>query len=147
MIRRLAGVRWRAYRYLVTDPTASPPTAPLASFRLSGIVVPVRLGWTAGERAEPQPVGVDLEIRFVEPPPACRTDDLADTVDYGALPRLVADVAAAGEVRLIERLCRAIYDAVRAQLPRHAGLDVSVTKRPPLPGVEGGAVFRLRDWR
>ena len=124
------------------------PEAPRdASLRLSRLVVPVRLGWTDAERAEPQPVAVDLEIRFAAPPAACRSDELAGTVDYGVLARCVAEVAAASEVRLVEFLGQALYDALCVRLPAGASLAVTVTKRPPLAGVEGSASFRLGDWR
>lgn len=117
-----------------------------ASLAVTGIVIPVRLGASLAERRTPQPVTVRVDIRFRHPPPACETDRLADTADYGALVTRLVEVLAHAEFRLLEHLVARAVAVLRPALPAEAQLAVSATKQPPLAAVTGGATFRLGDW-
>lgn len=100
--------------------------------QLRGLRVLGRHGVLDEEKARDQPFEIDLDV---EAPltAAGRSDDLADTVDYG---RLVADVAAvvAGErFHLLERLAERIAEVVLGD-DRVTGVTVAVRKlRPPVP--------------
>jgi len=62
------------------------------------------------------------------------SDDLGDTVDYGALCALVEGVVAAGHVVLLEHLAARISTAVLAADGRIQSVTVSLRKlRPPVP--------------
>ena len=62
------------------------------------------------------------------------SDDLADTVDYGAVCATVAGGVGAGHVALLERLAARVADAVLAADERIAAVDLTVRKlRPPVP--------------
>lgn len=118
-------------------------TAVLALNRLRRLV---RLGCTPEERAAPQEVLFDLEIRFCALPRASETDALEDAICYAGLASALSEVCARGEFRLIERLGLEAFRAVRERTPRVAGLTLTVTKvRPPVPGLEGGASFRVQE--
>lgn len=128
------------------DPAPDPTPPRHASLRITGIAVPVRLGWSTAERATPQQVIVDLALRFQSRPGACRSDRLDDTVDYGLLVQRIVDTAAAAEYRLLEHLAAALIGALQPTLPPGIALAVTVTKRPPIPSIQGGASFRIGDW-
>ena len=49
---------------------------------IRGVSLPIRLGCSADERLNPQPVEIDLTIRFETPPRGMVTDRLEDTVSY-----------------------------------------------------------------
>src|SRR6185503_15846979 len=78
---------------------------------LGGMQFVGRHGVTDEERAEAQPFEVDLLVRLDLSTPA-RTDDLADTVDYGALFKLTREVVEGPSFHLLEALAAAIADAV-----------------------------------
>ena len=81
-------------------------------------------------RVQPFEVDVDVEADLAA---AGRSDDLADTVDYGALAALVVRVVEEEHCVLLERLAERIADAVRAD-PRVHSVTVVVRKlRPPVP--------------
>lgn len=62
------------------------------------------------------------------------SDDLGDTVDYGALCALVEAVVGAGHVVLLEHLAARIATAVLAADGRIHSVTVSLRKlRPPVP--------------
>jgi dihydroneopterin aldolase len=69
-----------------------------------------RHGWFAYEREQGQEFVVDVELTF-DTSPAAASDDLADTVDYGAIGDAVLAVVEGEPVRLIETLAQRIADA------------------------------------
>ena len=77
------------------------------------------------ERGSDQPLEVDLDL-LVDLAAAGASDDLADTVDYGAVCDTVAATVAEGHVALLEHLAARVADAVlaadariEARRPRH----------------------------
>jgi dihydroneopterin aldolase len=84
------------------------------------------------EQARPQPFQVDIDIE-ADLSVAGASDELADTVDYGAVADDVARIVTSEHHALVERLAERIAAAVLT----HAGaraVTVTVTKlRPPIP--------------
>jgi dihydroneopterin aldolase len=98
------------------------------------------------ERMEPQPFEVDVILRGDLTRPAA-SDELADTVDYGAIFALVGQVVEGRSFRLIEALAGAIADAVLAAHPVE-DVEVRVRKpKAPLPGAFETVEARLRRRR
>jgi dihydroneopterin aldolase len=90
-----------------------------------------RCGVTEAERATAQPLLIDLEVHC-DLVNAGMTDDLAVTVDYGALGGEVAALAADAPFALLERLAQRIADLALA-IPIVTAVDVRVRKlRPPM---------------
>jgi dihydroneopterin aldolase len=83
-------------------------------------------------RAQPFEVDVDIEASLEA---AGQSDDLADTIDYGAVSQAVAAVVAGPHAELIEHLAARIVEAVfDAAGPRALAVGVTVRKlRPPVP--------------
>lgn len=106
---------------------------------LEGIELWGHCGVTAEERVVGQRLVVDVRLRphVVH---ALGSDDLADTVDYGAVTAIVEAAVAAGKYKLIERLAAAILEDLLALLPID---EASVTVRKPAPpvGVPVGAAW------
>ncbi|MDQ2825372.1 MAG: dihydroneopterin aldolase [Actinomycetota bacterium] len=83
------------------------------------------------DRAQPFEVDVDIAVDLSA---AGASDELTDTVDYGAVAVGVERVVTGGHHRLLERLARRIGDDVLAMDPRIASVTVTVRKlRPPVP--------------
>ena len=76
---------------------------------ISGLRAVGRHGWFDYERAEGQPFVVDVALSF-DTSPAAESDDLADTVDYGAVGAAVIAVVEGEPVRLVETLAQRIAD-------------------------------------
>lgn len=70
---------------------------------------------------------VDLEITL-DLSKASRTDELADTIDYGALTDLVVEEITGERVQLIERLAGRIADRIKAQHPEIDWIEATVHK-------------------
>ncbi|MGE5508100.1 MAG: dihydroneopterin aldolase [Chitinophagales bacterium] len=85
------------------------------------------------ERERGQRFEVDLDL-FLDLAAAASRDDLAATIDYGAVFRRVGEVVEGGRFQLIEALAGAIARAVFAGFPVDE-LTVRVRKpAAPLPG-------------
>lgn len=100
---------------------------------LRGLRVTAVCGVLPEEQARPQPfeLDVDLEADLQE---AGRSDDLADTVDYGAVCDTVAEIAASERFALMEAFAQRVAEVVLATQPLVASIEVGVRKlRPPVP--------------
>jgi len=93
---------------------------------LYGLRARGRHGWFGWEREQGQDFVVDVELSM-DTAPAARTDDLADTVDYGAVATAVVAVVEGEPVRLVETLAQRIADVCLQDL-RVTAVTVTVHK-------------------
>jgi len=96
---------------------------------LEGIQIPAALGVTSAERKLRRPVLLDLEIgRDLRV--SGRSDQIGDTLDYGAVYDLVEEVVTGREHELVEALGQRIADAVLASFDAEW---ITITVRKPNP--------------
>lgn len=82
------------------------------------------------ERAQPFEVDIDVEADLEA---AERSDELSDTLDYGALARAAANVVTGEQWKLLERMAARIADEIGGD-DRVRSVRVTVRKlRPPVP--------------
>jgi 7,8-dihydroneopterin aldolase/epimerase/oxygenase len=99
---------------------------------LRGLLVRGHHGVFESERVEGQDFVVDVALD-VDISAAARSDDLADTTDYGALALTIAAIVSGEPVNLLETLAERIATACLAD-PRVASVEVSVHKpAAPIP--------------
>ncbi len=113
---------------------------------LEGIQVPAALGVTAAERRMRRPVLLDLEVER-DLRAAGRSDRIGQTIHYGRIYDVVADVAANLEHKLVEALGERIARAVLAKFDVDA-VTVTVRKPKPIAGVleyTGVRITRTRE--
>ncbi|MGH9247712.1 MAG: dihydroneopterin aldolase [Acidimicrobiales bacterium] len=83
------------------------------------------------EQQRPQPLEIDLDIR-ADLRRAGATDDVVDTVDYGAICEIVERVVKTERFGLLERLAERLAEVVLAD-DRAISVTVAVRKlRPPV---------------
>jgi dihydroneopterin aldolase len=113
---------------------------------LRGIRLAIRLGCSAAERENPQPVEIDVSIRFDPPPRGMVTDRLEDTACYSVLVEAIKKVVADREFSLVEHLASEIFNSLRRIVEPPHKLRVTVLKvAPPIPEVTRGAEFTVGD--
>lgn len=99
---------------------------------LRGLRVMGVCGVLPEEQVRAQPLLVDLDV-VADLSAAGRSDDLADTLDYGAIADEVSRVVGAERFALLERLATRISEVVLAD-ERVRSVQVVVRKlRPPVP--------------
>jgi 7,8-dihydroneopterin aldolase/epimerase/oxygenase len=99
------------------------------------------------ERDRAQPFSVDI-VAWVDMEAAQESDELADTVDYGALAQAAADIVGGRSYRLLEALGGRLAAALLIMDPRLEAVEVTVRKlRPPLPLDVGSTGVRVRRAR
>lgn len=111
--------------------------------RLQGLRLLGTHGVLAEEQARSQPFEVDVTLA-VDLVDASRSDDLADTVDYGEVAGLVAAIVEGEKFALLERLAGRITESVLGLDSRISSVTVTVGKlRPPVPHDLSSASVRL----
>jgi len=99
---------------------------------LRGLVASGFCGALPEEQERPQPLEIDIDI-LADLAQAGETDELDDTVDYGAVCDVVARVVTTERFVLLERLAARLAEMVLTD-PRVDAVTVSVRKlRPPVP--------------
>ena len=99
---------------------------------LRGLQVIGICGALPEERDRAQPLEIDLDIEC-DLSAAGASDDLADTLDYGAMTDTVVGLVASTSDRLLERLADRIAAALTVD-GRVVAVTVTVRKlRPPVP--------------
>jgi dihydroneopterin aldolase len=86
-----------------------------------------RHGVTAEERAEPQPIEVDVELAM-DLRPAAAEDELERTADYGRAYELCREIVEAASFRLLEAMAEAIGQELLAAYPMVREVTVRVRK-------------------
>jgi dihydroneopterin aldolase len=113
---------------------------------LTGLQVRGRHGVFDHERRDGQIFGIDVRLEL-DTRPAARSDDLSDTVDYGALAQSLAGIVAGEPVNLIETLAERLAGACLAD-PRVSAAEVTVHKpQAPIPLAFADVSVRIRRER
>lgn len=100
---------------------------------LRGLRLLARCGVLPHEQEQDQPIEVDLDL-VCDLAAAGHSDDLTDTIDYGAVCRLVEGSVRARSVALLERLAEQLAADVLAHDERIDAVTACVRKlRPPVP--------------
>ena len=94
------------------------------------------------ERDRPQPLEIDIDI-YTDLSAAGQSDDLNDTLDYGAVAAAVNQICTSAGAQLLEHLGQLVADQLFASAEVSA-VDVSIKKlRPPLALDIGHSAIRL----
>jgi dihydroneopterin aldolase len=110
---------------------------------LRGLRVLARCGVSEAERDQDQPIEVDVDL-VTHLRVAGASDDLADTIDYGAVCAAVEQAVGSGPAALLEHLAERIAQTVLRLDRRINGVELVVRKlRPPVPQHLATAAVRI----
>jgi dihydroneopterin aldolase len=98
---------------------------------LHGMVFEGRHGVTEEERAQPQPIEVDVDLALDLRGPGA-SDELADTVDYGDVFDLSRRLVEERSFRLLEGIAEALAREILLAFPAIESVKVR-TKKPGIP--------------
>lgn len=102
------------------------------------------LGVKDKERSKKQTVLLTVRIDFFQPPAACKTGKLADTVCYDALVKKIKIFCQGKKFTLIESLGAKLFSLVKQSIAKKDKLTLSVTKLYPLAELPQ-ATFEISD--
>lgn len=109
---------------------------------LSEVKVQTKLGVPEWERMTPQTIILDIEIGY-DLSKACQSDDVNDTIDYGAVVNRVRETLQENSFQLVEKLaehlCQLILKEFNAQ-----SVKIKVAKPTILPGLKALGVVIQR---
>jgi 7,8-dihydroneopterin aldolase/epimerase/oxygenase len=130
----------------VTVPGSVPSVDGLDRIELRGLRALGVCGVLPEEQERPQPLEVDVDIE-ADLTAAGMSDDLDDTVDYGAVCELVERVITTETFFLIERLAERIAELILTD-DRVLAVTVAVRKtRPPVAQILATSGVRIRRVR
>lgn len=113
---------------------------------LRGLRIAAVCGVLPEERDRPQPLEIDVDV-YADLRTPGRSDNLDDTVDYGAICDRIAQVCESGAPRLLEYLADRIADAILED-PAVGAVELSVRKlRPPVAQQLATSGVRVRRGR
>ncbi|HQS01599.1 MAG: dihydroneopterin aldolase [Halothiobacillus sp. 24-54-40] len=95
------------------------------------------------ERAQVQPVQINLRLGVTPVSEAARADDIAATVDYQRVCEASMAVAQTGQFQLVETLALSIVAALFEQFPL-AAIQIKVSKPLALPYTQGVGIELMR---
>ncbi len=113
----------------------------MVNMKINGLELSVNLGWPQDERKGVQIVMLDVSIHFPDLPPACLTDELADTYCYATLIQTIKNGIASRDFRLLEHLGYEIHRIISETFPPDFTIRVCLTKKPAILNLTGGVTF------
>ena len=112
---------------------------------LRALELNVFLGWLDTERENRQAVSLDIHLQFSQPPLACASDNLSDTVCYDSLITEIKNHLGTRHFRLLEHLGCEIYQVIKQNLAASTSVNICITKKPAITDLNGGAAFYYGD--
>ncbi|MFL2986188.1 MAG: dihydroneopterin aldolase [Candidatus Poriferisodalaceae bacterium] len=110
--------------------------------QLRGLRVVCIVGVLPEERERPQPIELDIDI-YTDLSVAGKSDDLTDTIDYGAVTEAATEICLSLQAQLLEHVAQRIADQLLALTPVSA-VDITIKKlRPPIPRDIKSAAVRV----
>lgn len=94
---------------------------------ISNLVVPITIGVPGWERAIPQSLFIDLNI-ILKKKDAFNSDNLEDTIDYGAVIELIKSLAETNKDTLLESFGEKIASKILQDYPAQS-LTLKISKK------------------
>ena len=94
-----------------------------------GLLVDAHIGVTEEERARPQTLRLDVDIK-ADLSAASASDDLGDTIDYASTVSLISQTVRSSRCKLLEHLAAEVASVVSCK-ELVSGVAVEVSKQPP----------------
>ncbi|WP_010597788.1 dihydroneopterin aldolase [Rickettsiella massiliensis] len=116
---------------------------------IEALAIEVKLGVPEAERAVPQTVLVAIQFQFIEPPAACFSDQIEETICYATLTKRLQTFCESRTFCLLETLSYQLYQYLKTDLlsnlsKQKINISLRVTKHPPLKNLQR-AYFTIQD--
>ena len=109
---------------------------------LSEVKVQTKLGVPEWERITPQTIILDIEIGY-DLSHACQSDDVNDTIDYGAVVNRVRETLQENSFQLVEKLAEHLCQLIITEF-NALEVKIKVAKPAILPGLKALGVVITR---
>ena len=105
---------------------------------LEQIKVQTKLGVPDWERMVAQTIILDIEIAY-DLSKACKSDSIADTIDYGAVVARIRETLSQNSFQLVEALAEHVCQLILAEFGA-LSVEVKVAKPAIMPGMKASGV-------
>jgi 7,8-dihydroneopterin aldolase/epimerase/oxygenase len=110
---------------------------------ISELKVKTKLGVPEWERMVPQTIVLDIEIGY-DLTKACKSDAIADTIDYGAVVARIRDTLTEHSFQLVEALAEHLCQLILKEFGA-LSVKIKVAKPAILPGLKALGVVIERN--
>jgi 7,8-dihydroneopterin aldolase/epimerase/oxygenase len=112
---------------------------------LEQVKVQTKLGVPEWERMVPQTIILDIEIGY-DLSQSCKSDNIADTIDYGAVVARIRETLTEHSFQLVEALAEHICQLILSEF-KALSVKVKVAKPNILPGLKalGVVIERVKN--
>ena len=110
---------------------------------LSEVKLQTKLGVPAWERMVPQTIILDIEVGY-DLTKACKSDDIANTIDYGAVVDRIRRTLSEHSFQLVEALAEHICQLILSEFGA-LSVKIKVAKPAILPGLKALGVIIERS--
>ncbi|MDP2153714.1 MAG: dihydroneopterin aldolase [Methylotenera sp.] len=110
---------------------------------LSEVKVQTKLGVPEWERMIPQTIILDIEIGY-DLNKACQSDDVNDTIDYGAVVNRIRETLQENSFQLVEKLAEHLCQLILKEF-NALSVKIKVAKPTVLPGLKALGVVIERE--
>lgn len=117
----------------------------ISSIEISDFSVAINIGVSDSERLVPQEVLVDYTVHFQGVPHGCISDNMSDSICYAEVVNCIKNFSENRSFMLIEHYGFALFEYLRQHCSIKAATLV-VKKKPQVPGLKGGASFRISNF-
>lgn len=117
-----------------------------AILKLHTIRAFTHIGYYDSERATGQCIELSVDLRMKEPE-ACKSDDIATTIDYGFLTGRLTVFLEQSQAKLIEKLAIDVKEELAA-IDKYGKIEsvlIKIKKTSPSDQYDGHAVYELED--
>ena len=110
---------------------------------LSEVKVQTKLGVPDWERMVEQTIILDIEISY-DLSQACKSDDVADTIDYGLVVNRIRETLKENSFKLVEALAEHVCQLILTEF-KAIDVKVKVAKPAILPGLKALGIIIKRS--
>lgn len=118
----------------------------IATLEIKKLILELNIGVEQEERNKLQDIEFNITINFAQPPKACTSNQINDTICYADLVEKIKIFCSNHSFKLIEHLCFKLYEYLTKDcLSLKDTLILQVCKNPPIENVKGKCCFTIKD--
>ncbi|MDB2414796.1 dihydroneopterin aldolase [Rickettsiales bacterium] len=106
----------------------------------------MNIGVGEDERKTPQDMDISFKFFYKNPPKACQSDDINDTICYDNVIKIIKNCCCNKTYKLLEYTAYQLYKAIREETAEDIKIWIRVEKcNPPIDEVMGSTSFEYCD--
>ena len=117
----------------------------MTTIGIQGLEIFASVGVSEAERATGHRLQLDIEMDLATWPPACQSDSITETVDYGRVIAQIAEIVGSRSWHTLEFIAETIGQVILSDFTLVSSVQIQVSKPiPPVPSIVERVYVRHR---